>query len=264
MTLAMPDSVTVADLPPGYPAYLGYADGRYANAAQLIARFPAARHVLLTVTGRMLNATGCDVEPGNMTADQAAGWVAAKLAGPGVRPVVYASVLGDKPFTYGMPGVLDALQAAGIHRASVRLLSAHYGQGEHICGPDTCKLISVPVDGTQWTNSFFAGNERFVDMSVLRDDFFNPSSSQTEAIVRELPIVRQGDSGDAVRTVQALCNARELDLSPSGPKVVPLKLDGVFGEMTKASVVWFQTHADIAVDGVVGPQTWPVLLGIAP
>jgi peptidoglycan hydrolase-like protein with peptidoglycan-binding domain len=59
--------------------------------------------------------------------------------------------------------------------------------------------------------------------------------------------VRQGDSGPAVRAVQALLNKK---------RRLSLAVDGVFGSGTRSAVVAFQQHAGIDADGVVGPVTW--------
>jgi len=257
--IAMPDSVTVADLPPGYPAYLGYVDGNWPTAAELAARFPGAQLVRLTVTGNTLQADGIDVEPGNVNAADARVWVQRKLAAdPGFRPVIYASVQGAP--NYGMADILARLNGNRISTSRVRLLSAHYGWGPHVCGPDSCRLISVPMDGTQWTSMFKGLNASDVDMSMLAEDFFGPVQTETERLVTELGIVRQGDTGAAVKTVQALCNART-----AAQPVTPLKIDGVYGPETAQRVRGLQRaqQSGITVDGVVGPATWPVLLGVA-
>lgn len=245
MTLAMPDSTDVAALPPGYGQYLGYVDGRWPTYPELARKFPKARNIGLTVTGATFAAHGCDVEFGNLTAADAGQWTRQKLnRQPASRPVLYASVTGEQG--YGMPDVLRALDANRISRDRVRLLSAHYGAGEHICGPATCGEIGIGMDGTQWTDQW-APN---VDMSALQDGFFG---SWTEEIMTELPIVRQGDEGGAVRTVQGNLVAR----------YKAVKIDGAFGPQTDAAVRQVQDAAHIIVDGIVGPQTWPVLLGIA-
>lgn len=59
--------------------------------------------------------------------------------------------------------------------------------------------------------------------------------------------VREGDSGPAVKALQSLLNAKR----SSG-----LAVDGVFGSGTRAAVTTFQSHAGIAADGIVGPDTW--------
>lgn len=250
MTLSMPDSIDVAALPSGYGQYLGYVDGRWPTAYELRKRFPAARIIGLTVTGGTLGAQGCDIEAEDLTPVTGASWAALKLGrSPRSRPVLYASVAA-------MGEVLSELEGRSIWRDQVRLLSAHYGFGEHICGPRTCGEINITMDGTQWTDQFrtLAGT---VDMSVLQDGFFG---SWTEEIVQQLPVVQQGDSGEAVRTVQGCVNAR----GNTGPVAVPtLVIDGAFGPKTRYAVEACQHNAGIPVDGIAGPQTWPVLLGIA-
>jgi hypothetical protein len=258
MTIAMPDSVRVPDLPPGYPAYLGYADGDDPTAAELAGRFPDAHRIILTVTGSTIDCDGIDCEPGNANAAMTRVWVQRKLkADPGARPVIYASVIGQP--NYGMPDVIAALTRNGIGLDQVRLISAHYtsAQGNHICGPDSCKAIKTPMNGTQWTDSYRTAQGTLVDMSALQDNFFgSPPQSGTEKLVKELGTVGPGDTGNDVRTVQGLCNARAL-----GGK--PLVIDGEFGPATESDVLGFQHAAGITVDGIVGPQTWPVLLGVA-
>jgi len=251
MTLAMPDSVTVAKLPPGYDAYLGYIDGDFNTAAALRAKFPGAQLVLLTVTGGTTAADGCDVEIGDLTVAGGVAWAVRKLgAAPASRPVLYASVAS-------MQYVLNELSINRISRPAVRLLSAHWGAGPHICGPGSCGEVSTEMDGTQWTNGFSRpdGQEDF-DMSMLADDFFG-QPTETEALVQQLGTVQQGMAGNAVRTVQGLCNARE------GAPITPLVIDGVFGPATAQMVKGLQQAAKLTADGVVGPLTWPVLLGIA-
>lgn len=63
--------------------------------------------------------------------------------------------------------------------------------------------------------------------------------------------VRQGDSGAAVRALQAQLNKK---------RRLALTVDGVFGSGTAAAVRTFQSHAGIAADGVVGPTTWRNLI----
>lgn len=250
MTLDMPDSTDAAALPPGYCQYLGYVDGQWPTAPELRRKFPAARVIGLTVTGSTLDADGIDCEPGNVNAADTRVWVQKKLAAaPGSRPVVYASVTGQPNF--GMHDIIDALVRNRIDLARVRLLSAHYGAGEHICGPKSCGLIAIPMDGTQWTDSFPVAAGAAVDMSVLADGFF--TLTWTEELVRQLGTVHQGMTGEPVRTVQGALAARHHVVA----------IDGVFGPQTDRAVRAVQQQARITADGVVGEQTWPVLLGIA-
>jgi peptidoglycan hydrolase-like protein with peptidoglycan-binding domain len=63
------------------------------------------------------------------------------------------------------------------------------------------------------------------------------------------PMLREGDSGPAVTTLQRLLNAKGINIA----------IDGIFGGVTRAAVVQFQKQSGIATDGIVGPQTWQAL-----
>jgi hypothetical protein len=80
-----------------------------------------------------------------------------------------------------------------------------------------------------------------------------PVISWTEALMSELPLLRQGASGEDVATVQGLLCARGH----------PVIIDKSYGPVTRSAVTAFQhaagfTGADL--DGAVGPKTWPKLL----
>ena len=71
--------------------------------------------------------------------------------------------------------------------------------------------------------------------------------------------VRQGSRGDAVRAVQDQINFRNLRNGHT------LNVDGIFGPRTRSAVIAFQRALAVsirpfAVDGIVGPQTWPALV----
>jgi peptidoglycan hydrolase-like protein with peptidoglycan-binding domain len=74
-----------------------------------------------------------------------------------------------------------------------------------------------------------------------------------------MPTLQQGSSGDVVRSLQTL-----LTNGAAGQWVTtPQGIDGDFGPHTKASVEAFQAWSGIAVDGVIGDQTWSVSLHAA-
>jgi len=64
------------------------------------------------------------------------------------------------------------------------------------------------------------------------------------------PLQRQGSTGENVRTVQYLLNARGASLT----------VDGVFGPSTAAAVSGFQGSVGLAADGIVGDATWAALI----
>lgn len=78
-----------------------------------------------------------------------------------------------------------------------------------------------------------------------------PAPSWQEEMLNALPVLKQGATGPHVRTVQALCTAREH----------PIAVDGIYGPQTAAAVRAVQADHHIPADGITGPQTWPVLVG---
>lgn len=63
---------------------------------------------------------------------------------------------------------------------------------------------------------------------------------------------RQGDTGEAVKAVQVLVNAKQK---------AGLEVDGSFGAATQQQVRAFQEAKKLDVDGVVGAKTWRSLAG---
>lgn len=79
------------------------------------------------------------------------------------------------------------------------------------------------------------------------------ASRWMEDMVRDLPLLKKGARGEHVETLQGLLLAR------SHPEI---EIDGVFDAEVEAAVKRVQKWGKVAVDGQVGPQTWPVLLRV--
>jgi peptidoglycan hydrolase-like protein with peptidoglycan-binding domain len=62
-------------------------------------------------------------------------------------------------------------------------------------------------------------------------------------------VLREGDSGPAVRVLQEALNRTGLR------GVRDIAVDGIFGPQTNTAVRNFQAHDHITVDGIAGPQT---------
>ena len=164
--LTMLDSVIPANLPHGADAYLGYVDGAWPTHDRVKAMFPGVPVLGLTVLPGV-RADGCDCESGDLTIAQVPAFVRAELDARAWRPVVYMSAANMRPVT-------ATLGAAGIARSQVRLLSAHYGAGKHICGPGTCGYPRA--DGTQWTDTAPGLNGSLIDESLLSPGFFGATA----------------------------------------------------------------------------------------
>lgn len=167
--LVMFDSIDISQIPADALYVAGYTDGSWPTFPSLRDAFPHAR--LLSITVGAANDADClDVENGDATVSVAPGWVKRQIARGMHRPVVYASAST-------MPVLLAALEASGIKRKAVRLWSAHYGVGQHICAPGTCSYPGIPAcDGTQWSDNALG---RDLDESLLLADFFAPRPKPT-------------------------------------------------------------------------------------
>lgn len=78
----------------------------------------------------------------------------------------------------------------------------------------------------------------------------------TEAIVKQLPMLRRGAKGFDVKTLFYLLHARGYGINGGND-------DTVFGEALEQALISFQKAAKLKPDGVCGPLTWPALLRVA-
>lgn len=251
--ITMFDSIDVGTLPAGVNfAYAGYVDGRFQTYPKLKLKFPHSNLLSIAVFARD-DADCLDVEVGDATPAQAPAWVKRQKS---PRPCLYASVSV-------MNSLVSILDHAGISRNTVRLWSAHYGNGQHICGPATCKLMSVSADGTQWTDQ---ARGISLDQSLLRDDFFGMAGTDTGGAVKvvtyqdvtaRLPLLQQGASDKDlphwyVRRLQAILNEIY---------GYACSIDGEYGPKTADAVRKVQSKYGLASDGICGEKTWTKVVG---
>lgn len=156
----MYDSVDVSRIPADAPAVAGYVNGIFTTWPDILRKFPHARKLSIAVTSAA-NADCLDIEPGNATPANAVAWYRRQRQRGVKRPVMYANVST-------MPLVLNVLRNAGIGREAVRVWTAHYGRGEHLCGPKCGFGMPTVADGTQWIER----HDLNLDINVLQPDFF--------------------------------------------------------------------------------------------
>jgi hypothetical protein len=70
-----------------------------------------------------------------------------------------------------------------------------------------------------------------------------------------LSVLRKGAKGEQVKALQRMLYSMGYDLGPS-------LVDGSFGSKTDAAVRAYQKGKKLEIDGVVGPATWKMLLGV--
>lgn len=89
-------------------------------------------------------------------------------------------------------------------------------------------------------------------MAVARPKYeAEPTAQEVKTVQVDLPLLKKGSRGEAVKTIQRLLNVLGHDCGTA---------DGVFGTNTQKSVKVFQKSSGLAQDGVVGRQTWSELL----
>ena len=84
-----------------------------------------------------------------------------------------------------------------------------------------------------------------------------PAKEGAKTVKIEMPILRKGSTGEAVKTLQRLL--RQLQYVNTDGKTL-LIVDGSFGSNTEAAVKRYQRKHLNGVDGIVGIKTWNKLL----
>ena len=257
----------IPSLPKGAQIYAGYSTGS-GDVPWTEADFAA--HA--TVLGPCLRydqdpaasdptADVLDVERGAATVADCSWWARKALADfgawkrPGQRsPAIYCSASN-------VTAVVNALVSGGI-ASGVGLILADWSLSEPQAVADVLGAKGpFPVAGVQWADPG-PYDVNIYSRAWLLDQAGHPASAPQpapspvpawqEAMMKALPEVRLGDTGEVVRTVQGLCIARGH----------PIACDGDFGPTTHGAVVAVQQAAHITEDGTVGPATWPALAGV--
>jgi hypothetical protein len=258
VSITMFDSAFNSQFPPNPQAVAGYVDGRVGdqpNYDWIVANFPKAHHLSISVFGN--DADCLDIESGAASVASASAWYSHRKAAGVARPVFYASV------SLMESALIPAITAAGIPRSGFRLWSAHYGNGEHICGPATCGLLSFPADGTQWTDHAGALT---CDQSLLNDDFFGGSAVTVtySPVTVSLPVLALSPAGQPLMSDTALPHfyIRRLQLILNGIYgFYKGAIDGIYGPATAAAVKAVQHQLSLVQDGICGPKTWARVIG---
>ncbi|MGJ3254119.1 MAG: peptidoglycan-binding domain-containing protein [Elainellaceae cyanobacterium] len=79
----------------------------------------------------------------------------------------------------------------------------------------------------------------------------SPQSDDASPTLVTLPILRLGMAGPAIERLQERLR---------GLGVYTGLIDGIFGSQTEAAVIAIQRRSNLDPDGIVGPETWTILL----
>ena len=180
----------------------------------------------------------------------------------GYRPMIYPgsdrgeklaeAIMAQRRKVYGGPVTL--VRRANLYELRVPRAASYYE--EHVFHDN--------AQDAQW----FHDNLRPLAESTARGlcDYFglafvDPYAQAEEetpvaGIAVELPVLRRGDKGDTVRAAMVV-------LKDTGFYSLPLgRGDKAFGPEMEAAVRRLQSARGLTVDGIVGRETWPVLLGL--
>jgi hypothetical protein len=134
-----------------------------------------------------------------------------------------------------------------------------WGATNSVGAIDHVGLVEVVLGGgrlqTIEANTSDAVSRRVRDASVIAG-YGRPAyggGNWKEDMVKKLPELSKGDTGEHVESLQGLLLAR------SHPEV---SMTGKFDSKTEAAVRAVQRWGGVDDDGVVGPKTWPVLLRV--
>jgi len=247
----MYDGVNPATVPPGAQVYAGYVNGNWPSYNALVQQYPTAQHVSITVNSSG-TAQVLDVESGDAAAVDVPGWLNRMRAEGVHRPTVYCSRIGAPG--YGWQNVIDACNSAGVALPDFWI-------ADYTDGPHSLTLGGVTAVAVQWTD------HGGYDESVINDTSWpggtpaagsvpTPATPQATGGDVQLPTISAGSTDHGhVKSVQSLLKDKFGQA---------LTVDGVFGPATTLAVKNAQAFFKVAggVDGVVGPNTWSLLLGV--
>ena len=121
----------------------------------------------------------------------------------------------------------------------------HVGVVEKVLGGGRLQTIEANTDDTV---------KRRVRASGVIAGYGRPAYDDwTENMVKNLPTLARGATGEDVQTVQGLLLARSHS---------EVSINGMFDATTEAAVKAVQRWGRVDDDGIVGPMTWPVLLRV--
>lgn len=112
---------------------------------------------------------------------------------------------------------------------------------------------ALTIDGVFGQNTENAVRAFQQENSLTADGVVGPNTWRTLLFLPPYPTLRQGSRGIYVWLLQSLLESNQI---PVGG------IDGIFGEKTQSAVRTFQTNNSLAVDGVVGPNTWNAIARI--
>jgi len=255
----LPASTGLVVLPePVVPEFIIVHDGRPENAA--------APNYWVPFTDYIKNVASCEIYP-SWPYETIKSNVLAILSftlnrvytewyrGKGYDFTITSSTAFDHAFSFGrnifdeISHVVDEIFTSFVTRPGIRQpLFTQYCDG---------KSVSCPGWMTQW-GSKDLGDRGYSAMEILKNfygyDIYLMQAQKVEGVPMSFPgtILQMGSSGEPVRTIQTQLNT----ISDHYPAIKKIRVDGVYGEETRAAVETFQEIFRLSSDGIVGFSTW--------
>jgi hypothetical protein len=207
----------------------GYVDGNYAWTQAEWDLFPNADHVHIAVSSKTNAGDVLDIEKGDASPDEAAGWIEMRKAAGLLVPSVYCNL-----------STVAAVRA---------------GTGKYVLNKDYNLWLADYDGNTSITYDGISAKQYAAlvdyDVSVVYDLSW-PHAKAPVASPTGWPanlVLVMGSTGAAVAVLQQA-------LADSGIYGVRgIAVDGNFGGQTLTAVRNFQEAKDLQVDGIAGPQT---------
>jgi len=175
--------------------------------------------------------------------------------GKGYDFTITSSTAYDHAFSYGrnifrdISTVVDDIFTTFITKPGIRQpLLTQYCDG---------RTVLCPSWMTQW-GSKTLGDQGYSAIDILKNfygyDIYLMTADKVAGVPMSYPgtVLQMGSIGEPVRVIQEQLNA----ISNNYPAIPKLRVDGIFGENTRAAVVLFQNIFRLAPDGIVGFNTW--------
>jgi len=175
--------------------------------------------------------------------------------GRGYDFTITSSTAYDHAFSYGrdifekISVVVDNIFTTFITKPGIRQpLLTQYCDG---------RKVSCPNWMTQW-GSKDLGDQGYSAIDILKSfygsDIYLMQTNKTSGVPLSYPgkSLQVGSTGPAVRTIQEQLNA----ISKNYPAIKKVRVDGIFGQVTRTAVETFQNIFRIPSSGIVDFPTW--------
>lgn len=181
--------------------------------------------------------------------------------GKGYDFTITNSTAYDQSFSYGrtiyqeISNVVDDLFTTYITRPGIRQpLFTQYCDG---------KELSCPGWLSQW-GSKYLGDQGYNAIDILRNyygsDIYLAQGEKVNGVPISYPgeVLQVGSTGNDVRTIQTQLNA----ISNNYPAIPKVRVDGIYGQVTREAVETFQRVFNMPQTGVVDFSTWYAISNI--